>query len=174
MIETAVLAAAALGFASGWLAGRRGKIEAEQHPLTLVRTHALTAEPMLVAPAPADPFARAEGWRMALGQFVTWAAPLAFSRARVLAAGVCSRPAYDKFMYLLRHDGAVVTFAKSGTVWGAGWDKRKYQALLRRGLLRPPFPLDTDAPRVLHTRALQSQAAQPSQPAQVHAYARTW
>jgi hypothetical protein len=167
-----VVAAAALGFASGYLAGRRPTIE--EKPLTLVRTMPLMAVPMQVAPAPADPFVRAEGWRMALGQFVTWAAPLDFSRARVLAAGICSRPSYDKFMFLLRHDGAVVTFAKSGTVWGAGWDKRKYQALLRRGLVRPPYPTDTDAPRVLHTRALQSQASQPSHASQGQAHARTW
>lgn len=164
MIEQ-LIASAGLGFTLGYLAARRNLETPAAAPMRLVRNEML-AEPMVIGPEPVDPFARAESWRMALGQFVTFAAPLNFSRAQVLGAGICSRPAYDKFMYLLRKCGAVVTYAKSGSCWGAGWDRRKFQALLRRGLVQPPFPLDLDAPRVLHTRTLESQRAQPSKSAQ--------
>lgn len=114
-----------------------------------------------------DLWIRSERWRMALGAFLWWAAPLNFSRSKVLRAGICSRPAYDTFMRLLRAMGVVETFPKSGTVFGVGWDKRKASVLLHRRLINPPFPLDVDPPHVLHTRALQSQLTQPSQSAQL-------
>ena len=109
---------------------------------------------------------QAEGWRVGLAAFVTWAAPLNFSRAKVLKAGIVTRPGFEHYMRVLRKMGAVNTYGGSGTIWIGGWDKRKFLVLLNRRLIEAPYPVGIDAPAVLHTRVLESRPAQPARSSQ--------
>lgn len=104
-----------------------------------------------------------ERWRMALSGFVTWSAPLEFSRQKTLAAGICSRTDYERLMLVLKRAGVIVVYAKSGTRWASDWDKRKFLSALRRREIEAPYPVGLPVPTILHTRKLESQPRQPSQ-----------
>ncbi len=115
------------------------------------------------APEPDEMWEWCEQWRQALAAFVTWSAPLDFSRGRTLGAGICSRTDYERCMLVLKRAGVIVVYAKSGTLWAHGWDKRRFLSELRRRELEPPYPVGLPVPTVLHTRKLESQVRQPSQ-----------
>jgi hypothetical protein len=119
---------------------------------------------------------QAESWRLGLMAFITWAAPLNFSRSKCLDAGIVTRPGFEHYMRLLRLMGVVHTYPSSGTIWIGDWDARKCRALLRARLIEPPYPTWADAPAVLHTRVLESRPAQPArstQPGNTVIFAKT-
>lgn len=119
------------------------------------------------AAAPDEFWEWTEQWRQALAAFVTWSAPLDFSRAQTLRAGICSRTDFERLMLVLKRMGVVVVYAKSGTIWAHGWDKRKFLSALRRREVEAPYPVGLPVPTILHTRKLESQMRQPSQAGQL-------
>src|SRR5580765_1958071 len=104
-----------------------------------------------VAPAaePDEFWEWSEQWRQALAAFVTWSAPLDFSRSRTLAAGICSRTDYERCMWLLKRMGVVVVYPKSGTLWAVGWSKRRFLSELRRREIEAPYPMGLPVPKIL-------------------------
>lgn len=118
-----------------------------------------------VAPAssPDEWWEWSEQWRQALAGFVTWSAPLDFSRQRTLRAGICSRTDYERCMLVLKRMGVVIAYPKSGHAWAHGWSKRRFLSELRRREVEAPYPVGLPAPVLLHTRRLENQMSQPSQ-----------
>lgn len=128
----------------------------------------------VIPPAEIEPtFERLNAWRVSLSAFVTYAAPLDFSQRRVLAAGICTRTAFDTYMGLLRQMGVIISYPRSGTIWAAGWDKRAFLVKLRRRWVEAPFSLDADPPPLLKGRVAESQFAQRTQLAQLSTVS-TW
>src|SRR5690348_2578283 len=130
----------------------------------LVAGRALAAR-YAVAPAarPDEFWEWSEQWRQALSAFVTWSAPLDFSRNKTLGAGVCSRTDYERCMWLLKKMGVVISYPKSGHLWAHDWDKRKFLSALRRREVEAPYPVGLPVPTILHTRKLESLNRKPSQ-----------
>lgn len=118
-----------------------------------------------VAPAaePDEFWEWSEQWRLALCAFVTWSAPLDFSRNKTLGAGICSRTDYERCMWLLKKMGVVIGYPKSGHLWAHDWDKRKFLSALRRREVEAPYPVGLPVPTILHTRKLESKLRQPSE-----------
>jgi hypothetical protein len=89
-------------------------------------------------------------WRSHVQAFVTWGDPLRFSQRKMIRAGIVSRPAWDVYTKLLGQAGAgvLVVYKNSGICWAYGWERRKFNALLRRGLISVPHPTDDEPPAI--------------------------
>jgi hypothetical protein len=122
-----------------------------------------------VAPAgePDAPIWRAQRWRSHVQAFVLHGDPLKFSQRKMIAAGIVTRPSYDGYMKLLQKAGVLHVYARSGAAWDHRWDRRKFCALVRRGLVSLPYPLDKEPWPVLEARTAVAQRAQRSAAAQV-------
>lgn len=140
----------------------------------LIRAGRIIHDQWAVVPAAAVPemTARELRWRASLQSFTLWASKLDFSQRRVQASGLCSRKTFETYMKILKDAGVVVAYPKSGTVWAFGWDVRKFNALLRRGLVTPPYPVEGEPPPLFATRGAESQLAQIRQLSQVSTWAR--
>lgn len=137
----------------------------------LIRAGQLIHQRWAVVPDPPRERMRADRWRSHVQAFVLWAAPLGFSQRKVIGAGVVGRKGYETYMRLLRAAGVVVVYPRSGAAWAYGWDRRKFSALLRRGLISLPYPIDVEPPPLFETRAADAQLAQCRQLAQVSTFA---
>lgn len=103
---------------------------------------------------------RADRWRSELMRYALWADPLRFSQRAVVRSGLCTRPTHETYLKLLQDAGLVLTYPKQGTYWAHGWDRRKFSALLRRGLLQLPYPADREPPPLFKTPRADAQLAQ--------------
>lgn len=113
----------------------------------------------VVPDVPREP-SRADRWRSHVQAFALWSGQLSFSQRKTIAAGIVTRKGFDVYMAVLKQMGVVVVWPRSGAAWAAGWDHRKFAALVRRGLVQVPCPADRDPPAILRTRAAHTQCAQ--------------
>lgn len=118
-------------------------------------------------PAADELYVRLERWRSHVQAFVAFGDPLAFAQRPMIAAGIVTRPAHDTYMRLLKRAGLIVSYPRSGYAWAWDWDRRKFAALLRRGLITLPYPIDADPPKLFAGPVADAQYAQRTQPAQV-------
>lgn len=118
-------------------------------------------------PAADELYVRLERWRSHVLAFVAFGDPLAFAQRPMIAAGIVTRPAHDTYMRLLKRAGLIVSYPRSGYAWAWDWDRRKFAALLRRGLITLPYPTDTDPPKLFDGPVADAQYAQRTQPTQV-------
>ena len=116
--------------------------------------------------------ARALRWRSHVEAFVCHGDRLRFSQRRMVAAGVVSRQGWEVYKRLLVAAGVLVVYPRSGCAWSYGWDRRKFGALIRRGLITPPYPAEGEPPPIFTPKAV-TQNAQRSQAAQLSAVT-TW
>jgi len=114
-----------------------------------------------------DLYVRLERWRMHVEKFVAFGDPLDFSQRRMIAAGIVTRPAHDTYMGLLKRAGLIVSYPRSCYRWAWDWDRRKFCALLRRGLISLPYPTRSDPPKLFDGPVADAHYAQRTQPAQV-------
>ena len=110
-------------------------------------------------------------WRSHVQAFVAHGDPLRFSQRRMCRAGIVSRPAWDLYKRVLVDAGVLLVYPRSGCWWAYGWDRRKFGALVRRGVVALPYP-DCDPPPVFTPRAV-AQPAHHTQPAHM-TVAVTW
>jgi len=118
-------------------------------------------------PAADKLYVRLERWRSHIQAFVAFGDPLHFSQRKMIAAGIVTRPAHDTYIGLLKRAGMVVAYPRSSYAWAWDWDRRKFAALLRRGLITLPYPIDADPPKLFDGPVADAQYAQRTQPAQV-------
>lgn len=111
--------------------------------------------------------ARAERWRNHIEAFVCHGDPLKFSQRRMVAAGVVSRQGWEVYKRLLVAAGVLVVFPRSGCAWSYGWGRRKFIALSKRGLVRPPYPTDETEPPPIFTPRAVTQVVQRTQATQL-------
>lgn len=114
---------------------------------------------------------RSQRWRAHVQAFVCHGDPLHFSQRRMVSAGIVSRPTWEVYKVLLQNAGVLVVYPRSGCAWCYGWDRRKFGALVRRGLIALPYP-DIEPPPIFTPRAA-TQYAKFSQSAQLSAVS-TW
>ena len=112
-------------------------------------------------------YVRLARWRSHVLAFVAFGDPLRFSQRQMIAAGIVTRPAHDTYMGLLKRAGLIVSYPRSGYAWAWDWDRRKFAALLRRGLITLPYPTDADPPKLFAGPVADAQYAQRTQPTQV-------
>jgi len=113
--------------------------------------------------------ARELRWRSHVQAFVCHGDPLRFSQRRMVAAGVVSRTTWEIYKRVLVDAGVLVVYARSGCSWAYGWDRRKFGALVRRGLVTLPYPADGSEPPPIFTPKAATQISQHSQSAQLSA-----
>ncbi len=118
-------------------------------------------------PAADELYVRLERWRSHVQAFVAFGDPLHFSQRKMIAAGIVTRPGHDTYMGLLKAAGLVVSYPRSSYAWAWDWDRRKFAALLRRGLITLPYPTDADPPKLFDGPVADAQYEQRTQPAQV-------
>lgn len=116
--------------------------------------------------------ARELRWRSHVQAFVCHGDPLRFSQRRMVGAGIVSRQGWEAYKRVLVDAGVLQVFARSGCAWTYGWDRRKFGALVRRGLVTLPYPAEGEPPAIFTPRAV-AQVAQRSQSAQLSAVS-TW
>lgn len=96
--------------------------------------------------------ARHMRWRSHVQAFVCHGDRLRFSQRAMWRAGIVSRQGWDVYKDLLAAAGVIIVYPRSGCLWAWGWDRRKFGALLRRGLIALPYP-DGEPPPVFTPRA---------------------
>jgi hypothetical protein len=139
----------------------------------LIRAGQMIHARWAVVPDPPRERARADRWRQHVQSFALWAAPLNFSQRKVIGAGIVGRRGYETYMRLMRAAGVIVVYPRSGAAWAYGWDRRKFSALVRRGLVDLPYPISEDPPPLFETRAADTQLAHYRQLTQVSTWAAT-
>lgn len=114
---------------------------------------------------------RSQRWRSHVQAFVCHGDRLRFSQRAMWRAGVVSRPGWEVYKQLLVDAGVLIVYPRSGCSWAYGWDRHKFGALVRRGLITLPYP-NGDPPPIFTPRA-DAQMAQHSQAAQLSSIT-TW
>ena len=112
-------------------------------------------------------YVRPARWCAHVQAFVAFGDPLEFSQRKMIAAGIVTRSAHDTYMGLLKGSALIVAYPRSGYAWAYGWDRRKFCALLRRGLITLPYPTDSEPPKLFDGPVADAQYAQRTQAAQV-------
>ena len=135
----------------------------------LIRAGRLIHSVWAVVPAAQVPEleARVLRWRSHVQAFVCHGDPLKFSQRRMVAAGIVSRQGWEVYKRLLVAAGVLVVYPRSGCAWAYGWDRRKFGALVRRGIVTLPYPTDGSEPPPIFTPRAVAQNTQRSQSAQL-------
>jgi hypothetical protein len=153
-----VFASGLLGFALGYLGGKRQA--APERPMRLVdtRTYAMTP-PGLVAHS----WTEAEQWRAHVVSFAWHGGLIGFSYRQMAAAGIVRRAGWEVYTALLVDAGILQRRERSSTTWAGGWSSVKLRVALEHKLLALPYPPgrppELNSPRLMAAQLAQRSAA---------------